>query len=84
MSFMVIISEDLRKEASKKGKEGVGTPKSYSPLGVLPWELVKSGTRVLQGSYHSVTLPYNTDPLVTPAVTGDRTTNRSLTSRPVL
>ena len=29
------------------GKEGVRTPKSYSPLGVLPWELIKSGTRAL-------------------------------------
>ena len=42
------------------GSEGVSTRKSYSPLGVLPWELIKSGSRVLYGSYPSVTLPYNT------------------------
>ena len=60
--------------------EGVSTHKSYSPLGVLPWELIKSGTRVLQGSYPSVTLPYNTDPLERPAVTGDRTTNLSIST----
>ena len=48
---------------------------------LLPaWELIKSGTRVLQGSYPSVTLPYNTDPLVRPAVTGDRTTNLSIST----
>ena len=53
------------KERGKQvGKEGVSTPKSDCPLGVLPWELIKSGTRVLQGSYPSVTLPCNTDPLV--------------------
>ena len=62
------------------GKEGVSTPKSYCPLGVLPWELIKSGTRVLQGSYPSVTLPYNTDLLVRPALTGDRTTNLSISN----
>ena len=64
------------KERGKQvGKEGVSTPKSDCPLGVLPWELIKSGTRVLQGSYPSVTLPYNTDLLVRAALTGDRTTN---------
>ena len=69
------------KERGKQvGKEGVSTPKSDCPLGVLPWELIKSGTRVLQGSYPSVTLPYNTDPLVRPAVTGDRTTNLSIST----
>ena len=55
------------------GSEGVSTRKSYSPLGVLHWELIKSGTRIL-------TLPYNTDPLVRPAVTGDRTTNLSIST----
>ena len=46
------------------GKEGASTPNSDCPLGVLPWELIKSGTRVLQGSYPLVTLPYNTGLLV--------------------
>ena len=32
------------------GKEGLSTHKSYCPLGVLPWELIKSGTQVYQGS----------------------------------
>ena len=67
----VIYDNDIRrpKERGKQvGKEGVSTP----------WELIKSGTRILQGSYPSVTLPYNTDPLVRPAVTGDRTTKLSI------
>ena len=38
------------KEREKQvGKEGVSTPKSDCPLGVLPWDLIKSGTRVLHG-----------------------------------
>ena len=50
------------KERGKQvGKEGVSTPKSYCLLGVLPWDIIKSITRVLQGSYPPVTLPYNTD-----------------------
>ena len=69
-----------KKGVKQVGKEGVSTPKSYSPLGVLPWKLIKFGTRVLQGSYPSVTLPYNTDPLVRPAATGDRTTNLSIST----
>ena len=37
-----------RKEREKQvGKEGVSTRKSYCPLGVLPWELIKSGTRAM-------------------------------------
>ena len=53
------------KERGKQvGNDCVSTPKSYSPLGVSPWELIKSETRILQGSYPSVTLPCNTDPLV--------------------
>ena len=36
------------KEREKQvGEESVSTHKSYSPLGVLPWELIKSGTRAL-------------------------------------
>ena len=77
----VIYDHYIRKpeERGKQvGEEGVSTPKSYFPLGVLPWKLIKSGTRVLQGSYPSVTLPYNTDRQVGPAGTGDRTTNLSI------
>ena len=29
------------------GSEGVSPRKSYCPRGVLPWELIKPGTRVL-------------------------------------
>ena len=61
------------------GKEGVSTPKSYGLLGVLPLELIKSGTRVLQVSYPSVTLVVR-PALVKPAVTGDRTTNLSISA----
>ena len=64
-------------QGKQVGKEGVSTHKSYCPLGVLPWGLIKSGTHLLYGSYPSVTLPYNTDLLVRPALTGDRTTNLS-------
>ena len=64
------------KERGKQvGKEGVSTLKSDCPLGVLPRELIKSGARVLQGSYPSVTLPYNTDLLVRLALTRARATN---------
>ena len=77
-----VIHDHYIRRPKERGKasreEGVSTRKSYSPLGVLPWELIKSGTRVLQGSYPSVTLPYNTDPLERPAVTGDQTTNLSI------
>ena len=39
---------------------------------LLPaWELIKTATRVLQGSYPSVTLPYNSDLQVRPALTGN-------------
>ena len=59
----VIHDNDIRRPKGREeqvGSEGVSTRKSYSPLGVLPWELIKSGSRVLYGSYPSVTLPYNT------------------------
>ena len=39
-----------KKRGKQVGKEGVITPKSYCQLGVLAWELIKSGTRVLQVS----------------------------------
>ena len=58
------------------GSEGVSTRKC--PLGVLPWELIKSGSRVLHGtSYPSVTLPYNTGLLVRLVSTAGRATNLS-------
>ena len=55
------------------GKDGI----SKYPQ-VLPWVLIKSETRVLQGSYPTVTLPYNTDQLARPAITGERSINLSI------
>ena len=55
------------------GKEGVSTRKSYCPIGVLPLELIKSGTHLWYGSYPSVSLPYNTGLLAWLALTRART-----------
>ena len=60
-------------QGKQVGKEGVSTHKSYCPLGVLPWELIKSGTHLLYGSYPSVTLPYNIGLLAWLALTLART-----------
>ena len=73
-----VIHDHYIRRPKEQGKEDVSTPKSDCPLGVLPWKLIKSGTRVLQGSYPSVTLLYYPDPIVRPAITGDRTTNLSI------